>query len=149
MSKRAGESFSTSASAEQKPVHCSGLIAIKISDENADMDYHAVLPPEYQAGSDYKRENLCKQDSKRVTMTTTGASSSEQLGAAGVSSSGRSVAAEDPSNTGERKVHLQSNTDGEKYIKKIDDLATSSKPQSEDEQENFQSSIEQYLCKNW
>ena len=57
MSKRAGESFSLSASAAQKPVHCSGLIAIKISDENADMDYHAVLPPEYQAGSDSKREN--------------------------------------------------------------------------------------------
>ena len=43
-------------------------------------------------------------------MTAAGASSSGQLEAAGPSSSGRLV--EDPSNTSERKVYLQSNSDG-------------------------------------
>ena len=48
MSKRAGESFATSASTKQKPVHCSGLIARKVSDKKADMDYHTVPPPGHQ-----------------------------------------------------------------------------------------------------
>ena len=52
MSKRAGESFATSASAKQKPIHCSGLIARKTDDKNTDMDYHAVSPPKHQAGGD-------------------------------------------------------------------------------------------------
>ena len=56
MSKRAGESFATSDSAKQKPVRCSELIAIKISDKNADMDCRAVPPPDYRAGGDSKRE---------------------------------------------------------------------------------------------
>ena len=51
-------------------------MARKMSDKNADMDYHAVLPPEYQAGGDSKRENLCRQDSGRVNKTTLGPSSS-------------------------------------------------------------------------
>ena len=41
MSKRAEESFATSASAKQKPVHCTAVIARIISDKNADMDHHA------------------------------------------------------------------------------------------------------------
>ena len=65
--QRAGEYFATSASAKQKPVHCSRLIARKISDKNTDIDYHAVPPPEYLAGSGSKWENLCQQDSQRVT----------------------------------------------------------------------------------
>ena len=65
MSKRAGESFRTTASAKQKPVHCSEPIARTHSDKNADMDSHAVLPPEHGAGSDSKRENLCQQDSDK------------------------------------------------------------------------------------
>ena len=36
MSKRAGESFATSSSATRKPVHCSGLIARKLNNQNAD-----------------------------------------------------------------------------------------------------------------
>ena len=55
VSKRARESFATSSSAKQKPVHCSGLIARTISEKNADMDYHAVPPPKYRAGGDSKR----------------------------------------------------------------------------------------------
>ena len=39
ISKRAGESFATSAGAKQKPVQCPALTARKISDKNADMDY--------------------------------------------------------------------------------------------------------------
>ena len=38
MSKRAGESSETSASAKQYPVHCSGLIARNYCNKNADMD---------------------------------------------------------------------------------------------------------------
>ena len=102
--------FPTSTSAKQKPVHCSAMIAREIDDENADMDYHAVPPPEYQAGGDSKRENLCQQFSERVTWTKPGASSSGQLEAAGASSSGRLVATEDPSS--EKKVHLHPNDDG-------------------------------------
>ena len=74
------------------------------------MDYHAVPPPEYQAGGDSKRENLGQQYSERVTWTTPRASSSGQLEAAGASSSGRLVATEDPSS--EKKVHLHPNDDG-------------------------------------
>ena len=45
----------------------------------------------------------------------------------------RPLATEDPSNTGERKVHLQSNTDVEIYIRKFFDLAKNFAPQSEEE----------------
>ena len=50
MSKNAGESFAASANAKQKPVHCTAMIARKLNDKNDDMDYPAVLPPEYRAG---------------------------------------------------------------------------------------------------
>ena len=43
------------------------------------MDYHAVPPPENRAGGDSKREDLCQQDSERVTRMTPGASRSGQL----------------------------------------------------------------------
>ena len=75
-------------------------------------------------------------------MTTTGPSSFGQLEVAGKSSSRRLVAAEDPSSTGERKVHLHSNTNGEKYIRKF-----------EAAQRGFtrilHSSTGQCLCKMW
>ena len=86
MSKRAWESFATSACAKQKATHCSAMMARKIDDKNADIDFHALHPPEYQAGVDPKRENLCQKDSERVTSTTTGASSSWQQDVAGASS---------------------------------------------------------------
>ena len=72
MSKRDGESFATSASTKQKPVHYSALTATKIRDKNADMDYHAVPPPEYQVGGDSQREDLCQQDSERANKKTPG-----------------------------------------------------------------------------
>ena len=140
MNNLVGRSFAASAGAKQKPVHCSGLIARKITDKCADMDNHAVPPPEYQVGGDSNRENLRQQDSERVTRTTTGSSSSGQLEAAGASSSARLVATEDPSNTGERKLHLQTTTDGEKYIKKFDDPAKNFNPQSEEEHESYNQS---------
>ena len=89
----------------------------KINDKNADMDRHAALPPKHEAGGHSKREDLCQPDSERVVKTTPGALSSGQLEMAGPSSSGRLVATEDASITGETKVHLQSITHGEKYIR--------------------------------
>ena len=64
MGKRAGEYFAVSACAKQQPIHCSAMVARKIIDKNADMDFHAVLPPEYQAGGD------CSQYVERVTRKT-------------------------------------------------------------------------------
>ena len=90
------------------------------------MDCHAVPPPDY-------RELEATPSVK--TCVSKIPSSSGQLEAAGASGSGRPVAAEDPSNTSEGKVHLQSNTDGEKYIQKFDDPANNLKPQSEEEHE--------------
>ena len=111
-----------------------------INDKSADIDCHAVHPPEYWAGGDSKREDLC------YTVTTNGASSFGHLEAAGASSSGRRVATEDPSNTSERKVHLQSHTDGEKYIRKLDDLAENLEPQSEKEHEFDNQNFGLYSC---
>ena len=132
-SKLEGASFAASGSATQKPVHCTGLLARKISDKNADMNHDAVPPPECQAGGDTRRDNLCQQDSARVNKTTPRASSSGQLEAAGPSSSGRLVAAEDPSI--EKKVHLHPKTHGEKYIRKFDDPVRKFEPQNEEEHE--------------
>ena len=37
------------------------MIARKLNDKNVDMDYHLVLPPDYKAGGDSKREkNIIK-----------------------------------------------------------------------------------------
>ena len=123
-SKLARESFATLARAKQKTVHCSGLLARKISDKNADMDHHAVRPPEYQAGGDSRRENLCQQDSARVNKTTPRASSSGQLDAT-----------EDPAV--ENIVHLHPNTAGDKYSKKFHDPAKNFKPQNKEEHEIY------------
>ena len=97
------------------------------------MDYHAVPPPEFRGAGFSKRQDLCQQDSERVSRTTPGTSSSGQLEAAGASSSRRPVAAEGPSS--EPKVHLHPNTDAEKYIRKFDDAAKNFKPQSDEEHE--------------
>ena len=78
------------------------MIARRINDKNADMDYYAVPPPEYQVAGDSKRENLCQPDSERFTMTTTGASSCSRY----------------PSETSEGKVHLQANAEGENSNRK-------------------------------
>ena len=87
------------------------------------MDYHAVPPPDYKAGGDSWREELCHQDPKQFTITATGEpSSSERLEATGAaSSSGRPEAIRGPLNSGEVKVYLKASTDGERYIRKIDD----------------------------
>ena len=108
----------------------------KIGDKSADVDHHAVPPPEYQAGGDSKREDLCQQGSGRVTRATPAGSSSGQVEAAGVPSSGGPVATEKDSSS-EKKVHLHPNTDGEKYIRKFDDPAKKFKPQSEEEHEFY------------
>ena len=89
----------------------------------------------------------CQQDSERFFITMTGESSSGQLAAAVASSSAWPVVTEDPSC--EKKVHLQSNTDGDKYIRKFDDRAKKFKPQSQEEHEFLQPNIGQYLCKHW
>ena len=76
MSKRARESFAALARAKQKSVHCTAMIARKMNDNDADMDCQAVLTPDYKAGGDSKRGELCRQDPQKITLTTTGASSS-------------------------------------------------------------------------
>ena len=143
MNKSAGESFAASVNAKHKPVHGSGRITRKVSDKNADMDYHAVAPPEYRAGGDSKRENLCQQDSQRVNMTTTGTSSSRQLETAGASSK-RLVATDELSS--EKRVHLHPNIDGEKYIRKLDEPAKNLKSAERGGARILQSSIEHYMC---
>ena len=134
MSKCARGCFATSASAQRKPVHCSGLSARKFSDKNADMDYHAIFLPQHQAGGDSKRENLCQQDSERANKTTPG-----------TSSSGRPVAREDPSS--EKKVHTHPNTDGETYMGKFDHPANKFEPHCEEEHDFLQSFKEHYMYK--
>ena len=126
ISKRAGESVAASAGAKQKPVCCSRLIVTRIGDKNANVDNHAVLPPDYKAGGDSKREELCQQNPQTFTFLATGASSSF----------GRAAATEE-------KMHLHPNTDGEKYIRKFDDPAQNFQPQSEEEHDFVPSSIEQ------
>ena len=69
-SKRAGESFASSASAK-KTVHCTAMVARRLHDKNADMDCHAVLPPEYQAGGNSMREELCQQDPPKIIVVAT------------------------------------------------------------------------------
>ena len=44
MIKRAGESFVASASAKQKANRSAAMVARKVTDKNADMDYHAGSP---------------------------------------------------------------------------------------------------------
>ena len=76
------------------------MIARKITDKNADMNYKAVPP---KAGGDSEREELCRQYPQKFTTTATGASSSSRrLEASGAaSSSGRPGAMRDLLNIGE------------------------------------------------
>ena len=67
------------------------MIARKWNDKNADKDCHAVPPPDCKAEGGSKREELCQQDLKTITITATGASSY----------SGRLEAVRDPCNAGE------------------------------------------------
>ena len=75
------------------------------------MDYHAVSPPDYEAGGDSNPGEMCQQDPKQFTFTTTAAPSSRRLGATeaastsrrldatrAASSSGRPEATRDPLN---------------------------------------------------
>ena len=72
---------------ETKASSLGSNVGEKIDDKNADMDYHAVLPPDNKAGGDSKREELCQQDLQTITISATGASSSsEQTEATGASS---------------------------------------------------------------
>ena len=58
MSKRTGECFAASASAKQKPVRCTAMTVRKPNSNNADMDRHAALPSNHEAGGHCKREEL-------------------------------------------------------------------------------------------
>ena len=91
-------------------LHCNDCK--KINDENADMDHHAVLPPDYKSGGDSQREELCQQDPQTFTTTATGASML---------------------NSGEGTVYSQAHTGGEHYDRKFDDLAMHFAPRSEEE----------------
>ena len=82
------------------------MSARRNNDNNADMDYHAVHPPDYKAGGDSKREEKCQQYPQTFNITATGASSStgrqEATGAA--SSPWRQETVKDPLGTGQGKV---------------------------------------------
>ena len=126
MSKRAGESFAASAGAKQRPLHSHRLIARKISNENADMDYHAVLLPVYPAGGDSKREpcvGKILKDSTRRRLEHHAPDNSKQL--EHQAPGDRLV--EDLSSG--QKVHLHPNTVGRKF----DDPAKNFKLQSGEE----------------
>ena len=125
MSKRAGEFVAASASAKQKPVHYTAIIARKLNDKSADMDCHAVPAPDCKAGGDSMREELCRQDLQQL-IHHSGDWSSSKLRATG--------SHERSANAGEGKVP-QANTDGEQYIRRFDDPATSFQPQNLEEQE--------------
>ena len=73
------------------------MIARLVTDKTGDLDYHAASPPDYKAGGDSNREELCQRNPQQFTMTATGASSS----------SGRPDAIGDTSSSGEGKVHPQ------------------------------------------
>ena len=110
------------------------------------MDHHAVLPSDFQAGGDSKREELCQQDPQPLTITAAGASSSlVRVEAAGASSSGRSGAVKGPPNTGEGNVHPQTNTDLEQHRKRFDDAARSFQPQNQ-EQQDFYTMVMHSFC---
>ena len=68
MSKRARDCFAASASAKQRPVDGTAMFVRKLNNNYADMDYHAVLPPN-KAGGDSKREELCQQVTENFTIT--------------------------------------------------------------------------------
>ena len=57
--------LAASASAKQKPVHCTAMIR--------GMNYHAIPAPDYEGGGPSKREELCQQDPKQFTIPATGA----------------------------------------------------------------------------
>ena len=90
----------------KKPVHCPAKTARNFEIKMPTWTFTQYFPVKYQAGGESKREDLCQQDSGRVIRTTTGVSSPR-----------------------EKNVHLHPNTDGEKYIRKFDDLATNFKQQ--------------------
>ena len=95
MSKRAEESFAASASETQKPVHCAAMMRM----------------PTWTVTQYFLEYRELEATPSVKTCVSKIPSSSGQLEAAGASGSGRPVAAEDPSNTSEGKVHLQSNSD--------------------------------------
>ena len=137
----AGESFAT------YPVHSlhSNDCQDTINDKKADMDYHAIPPP------DFKRDELCQQDPHTFTLPTTGtSSSSRQLEATGASSkSGQPGAMRDPLNTGNGKVHCQANTDGENNLRMFDDIAAKFSPFSEEELEFYNLVLNSRCAKFW
>ena len=100
MSKRAGESFA--ASAKQKPVHFTTVIARRLNDKTPDM------------GHPSRRSTTRLTRPEHFTITATG-TSSRRLEATGAASSyGRPEATRDPLNTGEGEVYPQTDTNGEK-----------------------------------
>ena len=65
--RRQTDTATSGSSKKKKSVQCAAMIARKFRCKNAHVDCHAVSPPEYQAGGDSKREDVCQQVSERVT----------------------------------------------------------------------------------
>ena len=72
MSNRAGESFAASASPRHKPVHCTTMIARKLNIKNAEMDFHAVLPPDSKLEATPSVKNCVSWTRNNFTITETG-----------------------------------------------------------------------------
>ena len=66
MSKRARDCFRNIGKRESKASSLHSDVCVNISEKNANVGCHAVLPPEYQAGGDSKREDLCWPDSLQL-----------------------------------------------------------------------------------
>ena len=79
MSKRAGESFAASASAKQKPVRCTAMVARRIDRQECRHGQSHSTSPDHKAGGDSERDDMCQQDPQAFTITATGASYWQRL----------------------------------------------------------------------
>ena len=142
MSKRAGDSVAASASAKQKPVRCTGLIASALIDKYADM--WTITQYFHQNIKLEATPSVKTYVSKILKEWTTRRQEHQALVNWKRLEHQAPVAAEDPSS--DKKVHLHPNTDGENYISKFDDPANY-KPHSTERARISQSSVEQFMCK--
>ena len=115
MSKRAGESFATSASAKQKPGHCSAKIARKMNGLSRSTSTRIPSWRRLQAWKPVSARfwKSHQNDVRNIKLQATGSGWRIKLQATGWNR--RSFKW--------KEVHLHPNTDGEKDIRKFDDPA--------------------------
>ena len=141
------ESFATSASAKQKPVHYSGLFARnsarRLPTWTLAQYFHQNTKHEATPSVKTRVSNIPKESpGRRHEHHSLDNWKRLKHQAPGDRLLQKTLQVK-------RKFHLHPSTDGEKYIRKFDDLAMNFKPQSEEERDISQSSIEQHMCKSW